>query len=72
MASLSRRAGKALLPDGEELVLYEALRPIACHDCRREIAPGERFTRRLRKGGGYRQFPVCAGCSPFRESPSTA
>lgn len=61
----SRRVGKAILEDGESLVLYEAARNLECSRCGRRIVSGEVFTRRLNKGGGYRQFVVCADCAPF-------
>lgn len=57
--------GRRRSADGNVGQLLEAVQPIECYECGKTISPGELFTRRLRKGGGYAQFPLCEDSSPF-------
>jgi hypothetical protein len=67
-----RRVGWANEPSGAwglttPRAVYEALAPLACGHCRREIAVGEAFTRRRLVGQGS-PAPVCRACAPFAEA----
>jgi hypothetical protein len=65
-----RRVGWANEPSGAWGLttprgVYEALAPLECGNCHREIAVGDRLTRRKLFDGG--PLPVCRACAPFAE-----
>lgn len=48
---------------GFRVRLFEAIEPVVCADCAREIGSGEIFTRGAR--GLRTTMPLCAECRPF-------
>ena len=46
--------------------VYAACAPLACARCRRAIAVGDQFTRRVLVAGAG-PLPVCRTCAPFEE-----
>ena len=54
-------------PDERTRTLFQALQPLACGFCGKEIAEGEYFTRRKKKNEEGKAFTkeTCRVCSPF-------
>lgn len=49
--------------------VFEALVPVECHDCRRQILPGEKFIRIPISGRGIHTHVVCSRCEHFIVPP---